>query len=300
MNCLVTKLNGVVQNELIPKIGERVIHFSKTKNSFSFANSDSTTLKLIGDECYFTDSTYSQNYGKNSEVDAYNGIRYKTFYVYAPKGADLIINVYNNKVLQLYDCEFDVTSLYFSSKNRNATIITDCQTPQVSLESLLKDRNISGVLELDCVYGDINAVKNQTNLTTCSLYSSGIYGDLSSLSNLNNLKILRLNKSKITGDLSKLPPSVYCTIFDSTISLSWDGERDSSSYIMAINDTPTINNVDKMLINQAKCKASPSGNATSTPWNFTISVKGTRTSASDSAVAELQSKGYTVSVTPIE
>ena len=79
MKCLVTKLNGVVQNELIPKIGEKIIHFSKTRNSFSFANSDSTTLKLIGDECYFTDSTYSQNYGKNSEVDAYDGIVLKKF-----------------------------------------------------------------------------------------------------------------------------------------------------------------------------------------------------------------------------
>ena len=298
MKCLVTKLNGVVQNELIPKIGEKIIHFSKTRNSFSFANSDSTTLKLIGDECYFTDSTYSQNYGKNSEVDAYNGISYKTFYVYAPKGADLIFNVYNNKVLQLFDCEFDASSLYFSSKSRNATIITDCQTPQVSLVSLLKDRTISGVLVLDCAYGDIDAVKNQTGLTMCSLYSSGIYGDVSSLSGLNNLETVRLNKTKVTGDLSKLPSSVYCSIFDSAISLSWDGERDSSSYIMAINDTPTINNVDKMLINQAKCRAYTSGNVASTPWNFTISVKGTRTSASDSAVTTLQSKGYTVSITP--
>ena len=300
MKCLVTKLNGVVQNELIPKIGEKIIHFSKTRNSFSFANSDSTTLKLIGDECYFTDSTYTQNYGKNSEVDAYNGISYKTFYVYAPKGADLIFNVYNNVVLQLYDCEFDVSNLYFSSKSRNTTCITNCQTPKVSLERLLEGRNIAGVLELDCAYGNIDAVKNQTSLTSCNLFSSGIYGDLSSLSGLNNLGIVRLNKSKVTGDLSKLPPSVYCSIFDSAISLSWDGERDSSSYIMAINDTPTINNVDKMLINQAKCRAYTYANAASTPWIFLISVKGTRTSASDSAVAELQSKGYTVYVTPVE
>ena len=298
MKCLVTKLNGVVQNELIPKIGEKVIHFSKTRNEFNFANSDSTTLKLIGDECYFTDSTYSQNYGKNSEVDAYNGISFKTFYVYAPKGADLIINVYNNVVLKLYDCEFDASSLYFSSKSRNTTIITNCQTPQVSLERLLEDRNIAGDLQLDCAYGDIDVVKNQTSLTACGLFSSGIYGDLSSLSSLNNLGIVRLNKSKVTGDLSKLPSSVYCTIFDSEISLSWDGERDSSSYIMAINDTPTLNNVDKMLINQAKCRAYTYGNAASTPWNFTISVKGTRTSASDAAVQTLQSKGYTVSITP--
>lgn len=298
MKCLVTKLNGVVQNELIPKIGEKVIHFSKTRNSFSFANSDSTTLKLIGDGCYFTDSTYSQNYGKNSEVDAYNGNSYKTFYVYAPKGADLIFNVYNNVVLQLYDCEFDVSNLYFSSKYRNTTNITNCQTPQVSLERLLEGRSIAGVLELDCAYGNLDVVKNQTSLNTCALYSSGIYGDLSSLSSLNNLGLVRLNKTKVTGDLSKLPSSVYCTIFDSETSLSWDGERDSSSYIMAINDTPTLNNVDNMLINQAKCRAYTYGNASSTPWNFTISVKGTRTSASDAAVTTLQQKGYTVSITP--
>ena len=54
--------------------------------------------------------------------------------------------------------------------------------------------------------------------------------------------------------------------------------------------------VDKMLVNQAKCQVGFNSNSPS--WYKTIQIIGARTSASDAAVQTLQSKGYTVSITP--
>ena len=61
------------------------------------------------------------------------------------------------------------------------------------------------------------------------------------------------------------------------------------SFIISLPYAKMGNYIDAMLINQAKCQASTSSNKT-------ISVNGTRTSASDAAIQTLQSKGYTVSV----
>ena len=54
----------------------------------------------------------------------------------------------------------------------------------------------------------------------------------------------------------------------------------------------TIDNIDKMLQDQSECQIGFSSN--SPAWQKTITVKGNRTSASDSAVAKLQEKGYTI------
>lgn len=53
------------------------------------------------------------------------------------------------------------------------------------------------------------------------------------------------------------------------------------------------NDVDKMLINQAICQIGSRGGSS---WYKVISVTGTRTSASDSAISTLQEKGFTVTV----
>ena len=54
-----------------------------------------------------------------------------------------------------------------------------------------------------------------------------------------------------------------------------------------------MDNIDKMLQDQAKCQTSSTASV-----RKIIEVIGTRTSTSDAAVQTLQSKGYTVSITP--
>ena len=144
------------------------------------------------------------------------------------------------------------------------------------------------------VSGDISALQNLTALTYISL--GGTQGNLSSLSRLTKLKYCSLKQSKITGDLASLASTCYFVSFqnDNGSTLTWT-TRSSSANIIAIEGKASLANIDKMLQDQAQCvKAIP---ASGELWFKNISVAGTRTSASDAAVATLQEKGYTVSIT---
>ena len=82
---------------------------------------------------------------------------------------------------------------------------------------------------------------------------------------------------------------------DKGSSFTWSN-RPSDAKILSIgymthDPAPYLSNVDKMLQDQANCVVDSASRKT-------IAVRGTRTSASDAAVATLQQKGYTVSVTP--
>ena len=109
---------------------------------------------------------------------------------------------------------------------------------------------------------------------------------------MSKCKTISLPFSKLTGDLAILPDAcceVYLYYSKGSV-FTW-GTRPSSAYIISFGGASLYNNVDKMLQNQAQCQVGPTANKT-------ISASGTRTSASDAAVATLQQKGYTVSITP--
>ena len=100
---------------------------------------------------------------------------------------------------------------------------------------------------------------------------------------------------KVSGDLATLPVDCRFVSLDTNANFTW-GTRPSSSKIVAIENSPKISNLDKMLQDQAACQSGiKSGDAAAYK---TITATGTRTSASDAAVQTLQSKGYTVSITP--
>ena len=82
---------------------------------------------------------------------------------------------------------------------------------------------------------------------------------------------------------------------DINSTFTW-GTRPSSAKILAIDGRAKIENIDKMLQDQAQCVVGFSSGDNQA--HKTISVTGNRTSASDAAVQTLQSKGYTVSITP--
>lgn len=107
---------------------------------------------------------------------------------------------------------------------------------------------------------------------------------------------MSLKGGSFTGDLSKIPSACVFISFDNNNTvLSWTN-RPSTAKILAIEGNAKITNVDKMLQDQAQCQVGFT--ASSQSWYKTISCVGTRTSASDVAVQTLQSKGYTVSITP--
>ena len=124
-----------------------------------------------------------------------------------------------------------------------------------------------------------------------------LIGDIGELSALSKCTEMIFMHSKLTGDLATLPASCRFVSFanDKGSTFTWS-TRLSTAKIIAVEGNASITNIDKMLQDQSQCQKG--FDASSSVKYKTISCSGTRTSASDAAVATLQSKGYTVSIIP--
>ena len=358
--CLVTKLNGVVDNDSLFKIGEMRVGFVKVANpetdiqAISVGVRAPTILKIVGDG-YFTDKTLSENKGKQITVGEDTSISVTAVFVSNNDTQVSIQNKYNirelNKyyssnangssliVINLDDFKYSslLTSLRFpytqvsgdisALKNLTALTTLSLDNTQVSGDiSALKNLTALTTLSLNKtqVSGDISALKNLTALTSLGLLRTQVSGDISALKNLTALtslgllsttsvltgdigvlnKITKLtnvniSNSKLAGDLALIPPLCKFASFQNSkgSKFSWS-QRSESSKILAIEGSPFISDIDKMLVNQAQCQSDIT--SSDAIWYKTISCSGARTSASDAAVQTLQSKGYTVSITPAE
>lgn len=299
--CLITKLNGIVNNDNILKLGELKLQLLPV--SSPTANTEAITLKFskntsvaISGDAYFTNSGLSSNNGKTidfAENDA------QLLYVSNNDGYLSIPDKYSITTLQADYSKImlDLDLLKFSNKLENLV----CKASG-DISILGNFKNISTIqIKNDELYGDIKSLKDAVNLGILEIVSLNITGDISSLSKLNKCKRIILNGAVLTGDLSDLP--INCKYFEAIDAnythvnhLYWGKERPSTSTIVALNEVWLDNDVDKMLINQAKCNVGFISSEQS--WFKSIKVHGNRTSASDEAVHTLQSKGYTISVNP--
>nr|UVM95144.1 MAG: hypothetical protein [Bacteriophage sp.] len=290
--CLVTKLKGVVSDTSIKKLGElRLYNEDKSKNSFIYlVCKEGTKITAVG------------GYFMNKSTDVSIGNEY-------------IIPVSGTTL----DCKVSKETEYISISDKYSINTISAPAYSVKLEELYSE-NLQILSTNEKTTGNISAFKNTPNLEVYqpSGYKSKAYGDISVFALTQKLKTLILSCCNITGDISVLskchsltqvnmhdignPLSVYgdlstlpseCISFASNNieKLSWNGTRPSNSKIISLFSVRLYNFVDAMLINQAECVAATSGTKQ-------ISVVGTRTSASDAAIATLQSKGYTVSITP--
>ena len=149
------------------------------------------------------------------------------------------------------------------------------------------------------ISGDIANLKNLTALTSINLYNAQVplTGDIGQLSTLSSCRSMSFKYSKLTGDLAILPSKLRYASFasDKGSVFTWS-TRQSTAKIIAIEGNARLTNIDKMLQDQAQCQVDFLPNDAA--WFKMISCVGTRTSASDAAVATLQQKGYTVLVIP--
>ena len=142
------------------------------------------------------------------------------------------------------------------------------------------------------VSGDISSLANVSTLAALLASNTNVSGDISALKNLQNLTSAYLKSTNvISGDLAVMPARFELLSVNSNATLTWS-DRPASSYIIGVDGNPKFEDVDSFLIGEAKC-AKPTS-----PRLSVIRVTGNKTSASDAAVQTLQSKGYTVSVTP--
>lgn len=328
--CLVTKLSGSVNTDKLLKLGEMRIEFnsvsapSNKTQGITLQSAKPITLKIVGNG-YFTDKTLTENKGKTLSIlpNSLNFIYASNgdFYISIPDKYSLTIlslfaeesgsdNSVKNKTVYLDQIEYStlLTTLRISSENiigdidslKNLTFLANLN--MANLKNLNGDigslKNLSSLKLLQTfgsnVTGDIASLKALTSLRT--LMTSNLRGDVSALKPLTSLETLWLKNGSFYGDCAALSPVLSFTTFMTNTgkpsTLTWS-ERPSTSCIISIEGQPKMDNIDKMLQDQAKCQTPSTASILKI-----IDVIGTRTSASDAAVQTLQSKGYTVSITP--
>ena len=312
--CLVTKLNGATTNDKLLHIGECVIGVeSKSSNE--------TLLQVdLGNFEYYCEQSHvlgEENVGagvkrkfegwKDIKSSAAGLYRFHFLNKYFIKGLLTRSNNNLNEVIQLNFLN-NLTQFFLNSDD------------MFDLDNLKQSSSLASVSLKGNIIGNISSLKNMTALTNLTVNSTQVTGDISSLKNMTalisfsgncfingkaeELKMLSklqtfdcensVNKGNF-GDIALLPASLKYLNIGVSASVSWSS-RPSTSKIISIYNSPKLSNIDKMLQDQAACVT---GITSSTPeYMKSITATGTRTSASDAAVQTLQSKGYTVSITP--
>lgn len=265
-NCLITKLKGVCQNNDLLKIGELKVLVDTEGKDYMF-NVTATDCKLVVSEGITVKST------TNSEVLPGTEFNAGRSYILNGKGTLSISNKYTIDTFYFpvqYNKVFDFSKSDFNSLKYSKGI----KKIEVNSDSFL--------FSLDSL--------TDINIESVSITSKNLVGELSGLISKNGITKISITSDYVTGsvDMSKSAKSLNY-LYSGNNTFTWETERNSDSFIISLPYANMGNYIDAMLINQAKCQAS-------TNSNKTISVVGTRTSASDAAIQTLQSKGYTVSV----
>lgn len=189
----------------------------------------------------------------------------------------------------------DVTSLSKNTSLREVSLL-HCNNVNGNI-SFLSKHTLCQTINLygTSLTGDVASLKDLNKLTYCELYAnaqSPIFGNIEAFKNCADLKTLTINGSALSGDVAILPANLKSlTLNSNTVSSFTWSNRPSTSTIFTISGNVAVDNIDKMLQDLAQCNTVDTSNKL-------INVKGARTSASDAAVQTLQSKGYTVSITP--
>ena len=299
VQCLITKLKGVVNNEALPKLDELIIEVSNAKNG---------VFKIYG--------------------DVFSNISIRTFGEVIIKDTDTSTKSINGSGKIFLSGENNITGIAswkdksFNYPNLRCSFLGKCSTLNISnelystpldkgaVELKVSNSNLVGnftsqeVIEVtNCTYNggafNLSNIPSNRLLSSVSLLNSKVKGDISYF-NANDFPNLTLLETwgnsmpeQIYGDISKIMPlGGFISLSLTKNPLSWT-ER-TSGKIIAMSLINLGANVDKMLVDQSSLEVG-------SKYKYkTISVTGTRTNASDTAIQTLQSKGFTVSITPSE
>ena len=316
VKCLVTKLAGSVNNPSLLKLGETKVTSNLTSigNSGDYIRVDGSTdkpLTLKIETGYFRASK-SSNDSIGTELTVNSAME-----IFPSTGEHVISVIPKYNIQWLQNVSIDIDSLNMSKDLKVLNLLPSSYGDISSLKDLTALTSI--ICRNTSIYGDISSLKDLTALTSLKMPNTQVSGDIASLGTLTNLtnfelsstnKIIgnissfknlsklesfKLTGSDIFGDIATLPANCRFASLNRYAKFTW-GSRPSSSKIVAIENSPVISNIDKMLQDQAACQSSIT--SSDNTYYKTITATGTRTSASDVAVQTLQSKGYTVSITP--
>ena len=290
-NCFVTKLPVVSDNKDLLKLGE-------CRVSMKCAN-DKEKLISLNKALYYCEQAHTLG---DISVAANEQKTVETWKeIYGVKAG-----IYTFHFLDKYS--IDGLLLKKQHSSNGLSFLTSCSqfmvnsTDGFSIETLKESENLKLLWIYGNVSGDIANLKGLTALTSLSAtYGDKITLKAADFSEMPNLRSINIGTDGTPytgkfGDAATLSPElIYLFLGRNSATIEWT-VRPSTSKIIGILGSPKLSNIDKMLQDQAQCVT---GITSSTPeYMKTITATGTRTSASDAAVQTLQSKGYTVSITP--
>lgn len=316
--CLVTKLNGSVNNNDLLRIGECVV-------SVESSAADELLLQVdLGNTKYYCEQSHKSgeeivSAGSKKQLVSWTDIKSTSAGLYRFH----FLNKYSIRGLLEKSIKGINEINQVNYLNNITKIAFTLNSDDVfDLNVLKQSTSLTLVSLAGNITGDISSLKNITALTDLKINSNNVTGDISSLSNITALKTLEgtlaitgnVEKLKVFpnlvkfncrnataknnfGDIATLPASFTYLYIGTNASISWSS-RPSTSKIIGIFGSPRLSNIDKMLQDQAQCVTG----ITSSTYDYmkSITATGTRTHASDAAVQTLQSKGYTVSITPAQ
>lgn len=184
------------------------------------------------------------------------------------------------------------------------------------IAALSKMSNLTGIYaNRTPIYGDISALANKS-ITSCSMTESGVYGNISVMSTWTNIvgATVSFNTTRVSGNVSSIGSNILyfsawwanlsgdlAGVASTTRQLDLSGIIGSFSYTGGQNvrftnpqefklgsSALSTSDLDNLLISLSKSTWS---------GNKLLSLKGARSSASDSAISTLQTNGVTVTIT---
>lgn len=315
MKCLITKLNGVVNSNSFLKIGELRMQVEKKSDNLSLLMncSKETTIKIIGDGYFDNNSQVKEKILQASSsntipiskgtytISISDKYHIKTLQVLSPgQGDNVILDLADLKYSkEIKDIANDTLGLHGDLSNLTGISLRSFSAFNSSVTGNFDGIDLSKLTGIQTFNTDIvlNLQLLSGNVSLSGLTVDNAYGNIDNLKDANLVHQLKFFHSKVTGDLALLPSKcAFVSLLDDEGSTFTWSNRPTSAYITALEGEVKVDNVDKVLNNLMNCQV---GYTSSDPNYYkVISLKGTRTSASDAAVQALQSKGYTVSIIP--
>ena len=317
MKALVSKLQEVVDNDNLPYFDGAVIELQPPYDSYFLGDSinrnDPCYIKLLNGK--FSDNSIEKELKDLTAQVIPNDNNLKVLAIYSPFHKLRVGPIdYHARAKNIQDvldwAGVGTTGLYFDRSYGNGDIVAVKNLTALTTLGLT-NTNVSG---------DIVAVKNLTALTTLGLTNTNVSGDIVAVKNLTALTTLSLSNTNVSGDINNINANKCKAYIDGTsikgelstvncLFLGPNGEKltwaSSSSrrnkglsglYIISYSGGANLgDDVDNCLIDEASLDF-PEVDAS----NKVIYLRGTRTSASDAAVATLKGKGISVYINTIK
>lgn len=293
--CLVTKLNGVVMDDSIPRIGFLAIRPKENRMTLNVCFTEDASITTFGD-AHFTNKAFTSNEGTTKNLTGYQSYAWgTTLYVQIEKEGGIMVPLYSLCTFNSNDAILDYDRFVYASKAKG--LMNIYSTSNFDFASCVDGAHIDTLFVVNTKKQDISCIDKVVRIQNrLDIKNSSLYGNVSVFSKFTQ-KFVELDlPNTVKGELSQINSCLiaYSEEKGEYVSCSWKQTRPSTYVICGMSMVDLGNDVDKMLQDQATCV----DNGQSQSWFKKIACKGNRTSASDAAVQTLQSKGYTVSITP--